>query len=487
MSPTVEELGDVVQTSQLSPMVQVWRQGTVGKWIKSADQRLDAYCRIALRNGGVQIAFVQTAPPDGTPLSASDQESLQQLLGIRKNYWSRVDRASSGRFGVRRWEDATGNDVFTLTSEFLINEAVHRPPPVSQPIPKGHLTIERKWNSVGLITRWSSDGSFLTVLPMVAADVQDNILWTLEDRDEVVCHRDPFAVLAIVFESIISGYNTAVWSWRDHVRYFETRRKMDDAAPESKYEMMHELARNAINCSETVASGQKVLESIIEEHSIWLDDHGPKCSQDIVAFGRSQEVSRCLRGHRALLNGISLRSTCLEERLKNEISLAFTAVNQQQSKASVLIAEAAQSDSASTKMISILGLVFFPLTVVSSIFSTTFFTNATVSDSSGVTNQVWQMSDRFWIYWAFSIPLTIITLVAWVCYYRYILRPKLRFQDDILASSSPISQVELLDHELKPALSSSRWSPRGPRQRQGVSDVEAGKDKNELTTDCERC
>lgn len=110
------------------------------------------------------------------------------------------------------------------------------------------------------------------------------------------------------------------------------------------------------------------------------------------------------------------------------------------------IAEATQSDSASTKTISFLGLIFLPSTFVcvrlsfpyhrpytklsQSLFSTSFFSLQPTVDLDGSQGTpstthpdniptYWIVSDRFWIYWAFAIPLTLFTILVWSIWQNY--------------------------------------------------------------------
>ncbi|EHK22089.1 uncharacterized protein TRIVIDRAFT_222470 [Trichoderma virens Gv29-8] len=56
------------------------------------------------------------------------------------------------------------------------------------------------------------------------------------------------------------------------------------------------------------------------------------------------------------------------------------------------------------KSLTLLTIVFLPATFISALFSTTFFSFA---------EDGWQFSNKFWIYWAIVIPLTIFMLFVW--------------------------------------------------------------------------
>jgi hypothetical protein len=68
------------------------------------------------------------------------------------------------------------------------------------------------------------------------------------------------------------------------------------------------------------------------------------------------------------------------------------------------LAHASKRDSAAMKIISLLGAIFFPGAYLASVFSMTFFN----FQNSGPT-----VSGQFWIYWAVTIPVTMIIVGIW--------------------------------------------------------------------------
>jgi hypothetical protein len=110
---------------------------------------------------------------------------------------------------------------------------------------------------------------------------------------------------------------------------------------------------------------------------------------------------------------------------------AFNLVAQIDSRITVRIGEATQADSATMKTISFLGLVFLPGTFIcvcaypslllrrsnkfEAIFSTSFFNFSPGSDTEP---QHWRVSEKFWIYWAVAIPVTVATVACWFFWQR---------------------------------------------------------------------
>ncbi|OBT38898.1 hypothetical protein VE00_10782 [Pseudogymnoascus sp. WSF 3629] len=175
---------------------------------------------------------------------------------------------------------------------------------------------------------------------------------------------------------------------------------------------MHELARHAIHSSETLAVAVETMIGLIQEHEIFLNDNA---SLLVVSIAQSKQTMRVLRSQTALLKCLNLRSKALEERLRNEISLAFNTVAQHDSHIAVLVGKATQIDSAAVKTISVLGLAFLPGTFICALFSTSFFN---FSPGSGTDPQHWTISEKFWIYWAVAIPLTVATVACWFMWQR---------------------------------------------------------------------
>ncbi|KAF7509919.1 hypothetical protein GJ744_007233 [Endocarpon pusillum] len=131
------------------------------------------------------------------------------------------------------------------------------------------------------------------------------------------------------------------------------------------------------------------------------------------------------------------------ETLKYEVTTASPRIEAQQimldgqtnimiANNSYLAAEEARRDSASLKTVAVVTLVFLPGTFVAAIFSMSMFQwipgdNNSGSDSSGSSNTGPQdnkdnsriVSKWFWIYWAVTVPLTLIIVISWVIWYKW--------------------------------------------------------------------
>ena len=95
-------------------------------------------------------------------------------------------------------------------------------------------------------------------------------------------------------------------------------------------------------------------------------------------------------------------------------------------------------DSAAMRTIAFVTLIFLPATFVSAIFSTSFFDfspsnrsegsssspSSSSSQKTSDSSSPWVISSKFWIYWAFAIPLTAVTVLAWYLWHRWVVLPE---------------------------------------------------------------
>ncbi|KAG8623515.1 hypothetical protein KVT40_008491 [Elsinoe batatas] len=423
--------------------------------VRRTTQTIEHFCRPLDQDEPLRLAFIHCKPgdtekhPNEHP-NEEEQHRLYKVHGLAPWFWQKMPQEASGFFGTRDHPDPSRQKLqyHTSTLRLLIKMAGTMD---ASDLKHEHKGVPYGWSEIGVFTRWQPDGR-VTVL--VQCDDRPEIVDAIKqlhlDTFLAQCQKDPYAIHALILDQLVKEFDDSVWSWRKWVREFEKGRKLgiknlasDDnnesttkdkesatavaRSPDPDYERMHEVARHIIHCTEMLATAINVVKSVIEEHNIFLEDN-----EDIMKDAKwdSRNVSKDLRMRKSFLEGFHLRSKALEERLKNEVNLAFAIVSQHDSKVSVQIAEAAQSDSASTKTIQFLGLIFLPSTFICSLFSTSFFTLQPAIDidgTQGPTNNLgpdkiptyWMMSERFWIYWAFALPLTAFTVLIWSIWQNY--------------------------------------------------------------------
>ncbi|ERF75849.1 hypothetical protein EPUS_01215 [Endocarpon pusillum Z07020] len=222
-----------------------------------------------------------------------------------------------------------------------------------------------------------------------------------------------YTLHAFLTSEVINLYDISVWTIRDVVRDVERNRDRNKQL-EPDFPALHDLARHAIHSSETLGIAVETVSEMIRHHKWPLSD---KATSTPLELSRFQQTRQLFQFQLQTLKSLKARSDSNLSRLQNEITLAFNMVTQKDSQATVRIGKAARRDSAAMKTVAVLTLTFLPATFVSAIFSTQFF-NFTPESPSG--QDSWVVSSHFWIYWAFSAPLTVVTIMLWLvwqCWY----------------------------------------------------------------------
>ncbi|EXJ71330.1 uncharacterized protein A1O5_05136 [Cladophialophora psammophila CBS 110553] len=230
--------------------------------------------------------------------------------------------------------------------------------------------------------------------------------------------NEAMAFLQCVIVAEISRlYDVSVWTLRDQIRDIEkTRSAAHYVDSVLDFAQLHDLARHTIHTCEVLAVAVDTINTLLADYRSASD----KLCQCPSGFGPSMQP-QCPHNEMSfwlgLLENFGRRAKSLNERLSNEINLGFNLVVQRDTRETVMISRmtvdissAARSDSASMKTIAVVTLAFLPATFVCTIFSMSFFT-LNVDNATGAKH--WLISDRFWIYWVITMPLTALTLICW--------------------------------------------------------------------------
>ncbi|EWZ36686.1 hypothetical protein FOCG_03836 [Fusarium oxysporum f. sp. radicis-lycopersici 26381] len=313
-------------------------------------------------------------------------------------WWSSYSRRSNGYFGSETFRDNNGMITALNTwSRFLVKQ-------LNQ--------TNHQWHKFNILTRWIKDPQ-QTILLVFEAPKQLRLRDRFPDPLLINSHNDtlsdPFWFYPRLFEDLSLLQDKSVWAVRDHVRGIE---KTDlTQKPKPEYRDLHNTARHAIHVSETLEVAEKTITAIIQQHSAFEAEaaggSGP-------AKAKFQHVGERLLWYIHILQSLRCRASANKERLLNEIQLAFNSVAQYDSRISVKIGQATQSDSAAMKTVAFVTLTFLPATFISALFSMSFFK---VDDNTGV----WSVNEKFWVYWVFAVPATLFTWglwLSWQWFYR---------------------------------------------------------------------
>ena len=219
---------------------------------------------------------------------------------------------------------------------------------------------------------------------------------------------DPLWPYTSILEEVISPQHLATLDIRNMIEFEEHRENARRLKPQADYPRLHEVARHAITVTEILEVNVRTLDSIVKCHDRFAN---PNALASATKRELQQTHQRFLfQSH--MVYSIRCRCTSYKERIRNEIQQAFNLVAQEDARTSVDIAVATRADSQALTSMAFVTLIFLPPTFISAVFSTTFFDFGSDSDS-------WKVSNKFWIYWAWVVPTTVIVALI---YHRHMLR-----------------------------------------------------------------
>ncbi|KAH7075152.1 hypothetical protein FB567DRAFT_184700 [Paraphoma chrysanthemicola] len=320
---------------------------------------------------------------------------------IPKTWWSPACRRSNGYFGHENTQSADGSLDGCNTWLRAQVKQTH------EASPKGQK--DYTWYKFNIFVRWiaATKQTVLLIFDPKRA-VKERLLRADLYNVDAIARNDPYWIYGILLEELVDLQNTAVWGIRNLVRQTELVRSTS-GAPQPEFLHLHDIARHAIHVSETLDVTVTTIETIATCHDTYI--RSSFVTDDQTRNAHSTLRSR-LQFYNHMIRSLRYRAASNKERLNNEIQYVFNAVTQYNSRISVEIGRAAQSDSAAMKTIAFLTLTFLPATYVCAVFSMSFF-------NYNPDSETWKVSKEFWLYWVVAIPITIATALTWSFWNKY--------------------------------------------------------------------
>ncbi|KAI0384206.1 hypothetical protein F5Y04DRAFT_238250 [Hypomontagnella monticulosa] len=269
--------------------------------------------------------------------------------------------------------------------------------------------MEYEWYKINIFVRWLAPTNQTIILAFdTKSPIAERIPNSLRNPELEGLH-DPFWVYTRLTADVVNFQDTAVWAIRNQVRAIEKERK-PKGRPQPDYRRLHDIARHAIHVSETLDVATETVDGILAQHNDFLAQH-PDLQTQYANQSFSENIHRQLIFRKNMISNLRHRAGSNRQRLENEIQLAYNTVAQYDAEISVRIGRAAQIDSSAMKTVAFLTMAFLPATFLCAVFSMSFFNyNADAN--------TWNLSSKFWIYWAFAIPTTLGTFVLWYFWHK---------------------------------------------------------------------
>lgn len=267
-----------------------------------------------------------------------------------------------------------------------------------------------EWEKIHLFTRWVPSLSqtlivLLDMSPPIVKRLSESMMKAGRNQ-----HSDPFWVYLRIGDELANLHDESVWAIRTHVRNIEKGEK-PQGQQHPDFRRLHDLARHAIHVTETLDVSMQTLAAVLSQHK----EMRPEATGKVRLW---RNVRQRLLAHKQVIDNLRCRSQSNQDRLQNEIQLAFNLVALEDSRTSIGISRAAKTDSTAMKTISILTLIFLPPTFTCAVFSMSFFHY----DAGG---NGWAVSPQIWIYWAFAVPLTVVSAAMYYLWQASLSSPTL--------------------------------------------------------------
>ncbi|KAF3316764.1 hypothetical protein TWF173_001427 [Orbilia oligospora] len=365
------------------------------------------------------------------------REELFRRYSVPEYIWTKVCKRLQGYFGS---EDIFSSDDSTIESHvtwfhFEIKYPFPPPPkekegaeyvPPDPPPQDGKKPAGYAWYKIAIITTWTAPDQhtiiFLDARNSPAHSIRNELKSNCENVKKEAALENPYWSHQFLIGPIIACYDQAVWNLRDLVKALEQGRRdgkhavtnaidsndSDMEASRNTFNSLHEILRHALHKTEILGVAIQTLDSICSRKRIFESERYSNAAAVNIDAPESVAVAkRCAKKigvyldfQLSIVRSLEARARANEARIRSEITLAFSIVAQLDSQVQAKIGEAARNDSNTMVKIAAVTMLFLPPSFVSAVFSTTFFS---FSPPEGD-----KISRDFWIFWAISIPLTII-------------------------------------------------------------------------------
>lgn len=258
------------------------------------------------------------------------------------------------------------------------------------------------WWHLEIFTHWSPVTETSTVLIVnLREEVEEFIFDRIahsgfheEVKPWLGSAQGPYYVHALLAKAAVQMLRRVGWALRDFIRGKERERQAGDLSKlDSRW--FQAGMRHTVHAIQVLEAAKAVVEGMLAAHNRFYDQNRllanptkSEWSKDHRQFGMMDHFiiaafERCIAEFRSLVEHERAQQT----RLSSVIQLSIQAL--------VL------RDASAMRLLALIGIIFLPATVVSAVFSTSFFY------TNNDTNQ-WAVHGQFWLYWMVTVPITIL-------------------------------------------------------------------------------
>lgn len=253
--------------------------------------------------------------------------------------------------------------------------------------------------------------------------------------------KDPFTALTtIIAESVVllekqrdvldtevqereasTGVTPMAWKMRTEVPI--------DAYP-PLFDMLHLCQQDLMFMERTIDFQVQLIQFLQEQHRELTDMRLLVASSDTERSSirsQAQKIINSFAMSASQIHHMLSQVGTLSLRIRIQLGIVESRLNQanaktqaQMSRTQVIIAEETKRDSIAMKTIAAVTMLFLPGTFTASLFAMPFFG---ASDGNGQ-GEGFDVSQWFWLYVVITVPLTVLVLLVWLVWQRWITRAR---------------------------------------------------------------
>ncbi|TFB07501.1 hypothetical protein CCMA1212_001059 [Trichoderma ghanense] len=198
-------------------------------------------------------------------------------------------------------------------------------------------------------------------------------------------------------------------------------RKMETST-ESYIKLAAQVDRHAVKLA-SVSRKSKMAERTL---TFILDNNAPSMDSDTSLGAQLVRSDGLLRSHVSLLRDrLSMQAVDIEytlRRVQLQINTLAGIISRDDVKANLDLAESQHRDSLSMKTLAIVTMVFLPGSFISALFSTSMFDWDSIDP--GASSIAVRTMPQFGLYWAITVPLTVVTFLLYFFWLRVMKRQR---------------------------------------------------------------
>ncbi|KAF7507906.1 hypothetical protein GJ744_009940 [Endocarpon pusillum] len=355
----------------------------------------------SLRLASLRIILAPLDEPNARTLKVLT--SLYRQFNVPPCFLTERTQGVTHSFGVREDDSASYSSWFHyLFKNVHVQRDGDDVPRIVSPLSNPLSQSDLSWNKAGFFLHQSGPGGLVTLIcfgpgkPLVRR--LERLVSHAKWRDAVV---DPYSLFVVVLNELFLQMDGLVWGLSSVFGAMEYN-ALHDLSSTPDFVGLHNVAKHIVYMKEGIDAALATHQSMLQNHEQRYQIKSSKTPEPIPKATHS-----ALQHQGELFRSISIRLTSLDRRMQNIINLSFNLVTQQDSRIM-------KNDNSSMKTIAGVTLLFLPVTTIATVFSTPFFS---LPDDGSATPR-FHVAPWFWVFWAITVPVTIVVCVGGFLYHR---------------------------------------------------------------------